>query len=250
MTIDSDSSQMPLMAHLFELRDRLVKALVAFLIAFAPLAWYSTELYSYFVAPVVATLPKGSTLIATQIASQFLAPLSLATYGAIFLSAPVLIYQLWAFVAPGLYKNEKRLALPLLVGALILFYIGVAFAYFFVVPTCFKFFAAIQIEGVQYLPDIAAYMDFALFMFLAFGISFEVPIVILILVRMGVVSPAQLSEWRGYVIVAIFVIAAILTPPDAVSQIMMALPMCALYELGLLAARMIQKKSETANEVA
>lgn len=238
---------MAFMGHLFELRDRLVRAIFFFLLAFAPLAYFATDLYSYFIRPVVATLPAGSTLIATQVASQFLAPLSLATYGAIFISAPVLLYQLWAFVAPGLYKHEKRLAFPLLIGAIVLFYLGAAFAYFVVVPVCFKFFASIQIQGVQYLPDIAAYMDFALFMFLIFGVSFEVPIVILILVRMGVVSPAKLSEWRGYIVVGIFILAAVLTPPDAISQIMMAVPMWLLYEGGLLTARLIHKKEEAEN---
>lgn len=250
MSIEQRMGEMPLMSHLFELRDRVIRAVLAIVIAFVPLAFYSTEIYSYFIAPVVATLPKGSTMIATQVASQFLAPLTLAIYGALFIAAPVVIYQLWAFVAPGLYKHEKRLAIPLLISAILLFYTGAAFAYFFVVPVCFQFFSAIQIEGVQYLPDISAYMDFALFMFLAFGVSFEVPVVILILVKMGIVTTAKLSEWRGYVIVIIFIIAAFLTPPDAVSQVMMAVPMCLLYEAGLLAAKTLEKQRKPEQEEA
>ncbi len=248
MTDEQRMGEMPLMSHLFELRDRIVRAVLAIVVAFVPLAFYSTELYSYFIAPVVATLPKGSTMIATQIASQFLAPLTLSFYGALFTAAPVVIYQLWSFVAPGLYKHEKRLAIPLLISAILLFYLGAAFAYFFVVPVCFQFFSAIQIEGVQYLPDISAYMDFALFMFFAFGVSFEVPVVILILVRMGLVSTQKLAEWRGYVVVIIFIIAAILTPPDAISQTMMAVPMWLLYEAGLFVARLLEKKRKVSDE--
>ncbi len=233
--------EMPLMSHLFELRDRIVRAVLAVVIAFIPLAFYSTELYGYFIKPVIDVLPPGSTMIATQIASQFLAPLTLAIYGALFAAAPVVIYQLWAFVAPGLYKHEKRLAIPLLVSAILLFYAGAAFAYFIVVPVCIQFFGAIQLQGVQYMPDISFYMDFALFMFLAFGVSFEVPVVILILVRLGVVSTKKLNEWRGYIVLIIFIVAAILTPPDAISQTMMAVPMWLLYEAGLLIARFLEK---------
>ena len=250
MSIEQRMGEMPLMSHLFELRDRIVRAVLAIVIAFVPLAFYAAELYSYFIKPVIATLPQGSTMIATQVASQFLAPLSLAIYAALFIAAPVVIYQLWAFVAPGLYKHEKRLAIPLLVSAVLLFYTGAAFAYYFVVPVCFQFFSAIQIQGVQYLPDISAYMDFALFMFLAFGVSFEVPVVILILVRMGIVSTAKLTEWRGYVIVIIFIIAAILTPPDAVSQVMMAVPMWLLYEAGLFIAKILEKDKKPDDESA
>ncbi len=234
-------NEMPLIAHLLELRSRLVKAAAAVAICFVPLIFYANELYALFAQPLVKFLPAGSTMIATDVASQFFAPFKLALVTAIIAAMPVVIYQIWAFIAPGLYKHERRLAFPILASAVVLFYVGMAFAYFVVFPVIFGFFASIQIEGVTYLPDIKMYFDFALFLFFAFGICFEIPVAVLLLVKMGVVPVQKLKEWRPYMIVAAFVIAAVLTPPDPVSQTMLAVPMCLLYELGLLAARMLSR---------
>ena len=237
--------QMPLVAHLLELRNRLMKAALAVLIALLPLMYFSNELYALFAKPLVQYLPQGSMMIATDVASQFFAPFKLALVAALFIAMPIVIYQLWAFVAPGLYKHEKRLTKPILFSAVLLFYAGIAFAYFLVFPVVFGFFASIQIDGVTYMPDISMYLDFALFMFMAFGISFEIPVAVLLLVKMGVVPVQKLQAWRPYMIVLSFVIAAILTPPDPVSQTMLALPMCVLYELGLQTARLLSKPVES-----
>lgn len=247
----SRGREMPLVSHLLELRNRLMKAALAVLIALLPLMYFSNELYALFAKPLVKYLPEGSMMIATDVASQFFAPFKLALVAALFIAMPVVIYQIWAFVAPGLYKHEKSLTRPILASAVLLFYVGIAFAYFIVFPVVFGFFASIQIEGVTYMPDISMYLDFALFMFMAFGISFEIPVVVLLLVKMGVVPVQKLQSWRPYMIVLAFVIAAVLTPPDPVSQTMLAVPMCLLYELGVLAARLLSKpKDQTAPPVA
>ncbi len=249
MSSTASDQEMPLIAHLLELRNRLMKAALAIVIAFVPLMTFSRELYAWFAKPLMKYLPQGSTMIATEIGSQFFAPLKLAFVGAIFLAIPVLIYQIWAFVAPGLYRHEKRLAVPLLVSAVALFYVGMAFAYFGVFPVVFGFFAGLSIEGVTYMPDIRMYFDFAIFLFFAFGICFEIPVAVLILVKLGVFPLEKLRNFRQYWIVASFVIAAVLTPPDPISQIMMAVPMVILYELGLLAARLLAR-SEKADHTA
>ncbi len=242
MTIQpSRGREMPLVTHLLELRDRLMKAALAVLFALLPFMFYSNELYALFAKPLVQYLPEGSSMIATDVASQFFAPFKLALFAALFAAMPVVIYQLWAFIAPGLYRHEKRLTRPILFSAVLLFYAGIAFAYFLVFPVVFGFFASIQIEGVTYMPDISMYLDFALFMFLAFGICFEIPVVVLLLVKMGVVPVQKLQSWRPYMIVVAFVIAAVLTPPDPVSQTMLAVPMCLLYELGVQAARLLSR---------
>ena len=192
-------------------------------------------------------LPAGGRLIATQVAAPFFTPMKLAFCVALMLAMPWLLYQLWAFVAPGLYKREKRLALPLLASALALFYAGCAFAYFLVLPAVFGFLNKVTPAGVAMMTDISAYLDFVLVIFLAFGVSFELPVALVILVLLGWVTPAQRREWRGYAIVGIFIVAAILTPPDVVSQLLLALPMIALYELGILAARMVAPKTDIAS---
>ncbi|GAA5001656.1 twin-arginine translocase subunit TatC [Pseudoluteimonas lycopersici] len=231
-----------LIAHLVELRSRLLRAiggLLAVLIVLLPLA---NKLYGWLALPLLAKLPPGSRLIATQVASPFFTPMKLAFCVALMVSMPWLLYQAWAFVAPGLYKREKRLALPLLASALALFYAGCAFAYFIVLPAVFTFLNNVTPPGVAMMTDISAYLDFVLAIFLAFGISFELPVALVILVLLGWVTPAQLREWRGYAIVGIFFVAAVLTPPDVVSQLLLALPMIALYELGIIAARMVAPK--------
>ena len=191
-------------------------------------------------APLSAALPPGTALVAIEVASPFFIPIKVAFFVAVMLAMPVLIYQAWAFVAPGLYEKEKRLARPLLVAAIALFYVGCAFAYFLVLPTVFTFLAASPPDGVAWTPDITHVLDFLLVIFLAFGLSFEMPVAVMVLVLLKVVTPAQLREARGYVIVGVFVLAAIITPPDVVSQLMLAIPMCLLYELGILAGAMLR----------
>lgn len=183
-------------------------------------------------------------MIATEVASPFLTPLKLAFFVALFASMPVILYQLWAFVAPGLYRHEKRLATPILVSSVLLFYVGCAFAYFFVLPAVFAFMTAIAPEGVSVMPDIGKYLDFVLVLFLSFGLCFEVPVVLVILVALGVTTPARLADGRRYAIVGAFVIAAVLTPPDILSQMMLAVPMCLLYEVGIIGARSVTRRAD------
>jgi len=233
-------------SHLLELRTRLLRAAAALLLAFFALVPFANKLYAWLAQPLLAKLPAGSELIAIDVPSPFLTPVKLAFVAAVMLAMPVLLYQAWAFVAPGLYRHEKRYARPLLVAAVLLFYAGCAFAYFLVLPMVFGFLSRITPPGVRMMTDISHYLDFVLVMFLAFGASFEVPVAVVVLVLLGLVTPAQLSEFRGYVIVAIFVIAAIITPPDVVSQLMLALPMMALYELGVIAARLVARTPDAA----
>jgi sec-independent protein translocase protein TatC len=229
-----------LISHLLELRARLLRAAVGLLLVFAALLPFANELYAWLAAPLLAKMPAGGHLIATEVTSPFLAPMKLALFAALFIAMPWLLYQAWAFVAPGLYQREKRLAVPMLASAVVLFYIGCAFAYYLVLPAVFGFMTRVTPEGVAMMTDIHSYLDFVLVLFLAFGASFELPVALVILVLLGWVKPRQLREWRGYAIVAIFVIAAILTPPDVLSQLLLALPMIALYEVGILAARLLK----------
>lgn len=236
------SKELPLMAHLAELRDRLMRAVIAVVICFIPTVYFSNELWAFFAQPLISQLPDQSTMIATDVAAQFFAPLKLAIVLALFIAMPYVLFQIWGFVAPGLYRHEKKLAMPILLASILLFYVGMAFAYFIVFPVVFGFFASISIEGVVYMPDVSAYFSFALFMLFAFGIAFEIPVVVLLLVLLGVLSVDSLTRSRRYVVVAIFVIAAFLTPPDPLSQVMMAVPMMLLFELGILAARLLGKR--------
>ena len=228
-------------SHLVELRSRLLKAVAAVLLVLVCLLPFANRLYAWLALPLVKHLPQGGTMIATEVASPFLTPIKLAFFVALFIAIPVVLYQLWAFVAPGLYRNEKRLAMPILVSSVMLFYVGCAFAYFFVLPAIFTFMTAIAPEGVAVMPDIGRYLDFVLALFLAFGLCFEVPVVLVILVTLGIVTPTQLAESRRYAIVGSFVVAAVLTPPDIFSQLMLAIPMCLLYELGILSARSLSR---------
>ena len=230
-----------LISHLLELRDRVLRAFLAVLIAFLPCAFYANELFSLLAQPLIAKLPKDSSLIATSVISPFMTPFKLSFFVGLFLAMPVVLYQIWAFVAPGLYRHEKRFAVPLLLSSVVLFYVGVAFAYFFVFPVMFDFFAKTTPDGVRMMTDIASYMDFILTMFLCFGIAFEVPVVVVLLVLTGMVRVEKLAAARGYVLIGMFVVAAILTPPDAVSQTIMAVPMYLLYEGGLLMARLMNR---------
>ncbi|MDA8445476.1 twin-arginine translocase subunit TatC [Paracidovorax valerianellae] len=232
-------TEQPFVQHLMELRDRLVKALIAIGIAAGILFLYPGPgaLYDLLAAPLVAHLPKGATLIATSVISPFMVPLKILLMSAFLVALPVVLWQVWAFVAPGLYSHEKKLVLPLVVSSTLLFLVGVAFCYFFVFGQVFAFIQSFAPKSITAAPDIEAYLSFVLTMFLAFGLSFEVPIVVIVLARMGIVSVEKLKGFRGYFIVLAFIIAAVVTPPDVVSQLALAVPMCLLYELGIWAAQ-------------
>src|SRR5690349_12557433 len=225
------------LSHLIELRQRLVRCLVVFAVACAPTLYFSAELYDLLAAPLMANLPEGSRMIATGVITPFLIPVKIAFMAAFVVALPFILHQVWAFVAPGLYAHEKRLALPLVVSSTLLFLAGMLFCYFVVFGGVFKFIAQFAPKSISVAPDIEAYFNFALGMFLAFGLAFEVPVVVVVLVLMGLVTVEQLREWRGYVVVAIFIVAAIVTPPDVVSQIALAVPMCLLYEVGIFFAQ-------------
>ena len=239
---DPDSAADPrLLDHLLELRGRLLRAVAGLVLVTVLLLPFGNDLYAWLAEPLLAKLPAGGQLIAVEVASPFFAPVKLAFFTALMLTTPWLLYQGWAFVAPGLYQREKRLAVPLLASAVTLFYAGCAFAYFLVLPAVFGFLVKVAPDGVAMMTDINAYLDFVLVVFLAFGLSFELPVALVILALLGWVSPAQLREWRGYAVVAIFVVAALITPPDVVSQLMLAIPMVALYEAGILAAAAVTR---------
>ena len=239
-------TEQPFVAHLIELRDRLVRALIAVGIVFAVLSWYPgpSGLYDLLARPLVAQLPPGAHLIATNVISPFLVPLKITMLAAFLVALPYVLYQLWAFIAPGLYSHEKRLVLPLVVSSTVLFLGGVAFSYFIVFGRVFHFIQMFAPKSVSVAPDIEAYLGFVLTMFLAFGAAFEVPIVVVVLVRMGVVTIEKLKSFRGYFIVLAFIVAAVITPPDIVSQLSLAIPMCLLYEVGLLAAKLVAKPAD------
>ena len=245
-----DQQEDTFLSHLFELRDRLIKALLSIGIVFVCLFPWAKELYALLAQPLIATLPQGGQMIATDVVGVFLVPMKVALMVAFLIALPYVLYQVWAFVAPGLYTHEKRLALPLVAASVFLFFVGMSFAYFLVFPTVFKFMANIAPEGVAWMTDIEKYLSFVMTTFLAFGVTFEVPVVVVVLVRMRVVELETLKEWRSYMIVAAFVIAAIFTPPDVISQLMLAIPLCLLYELGMLMARFVSKTAaETSSEV-
>jgi len=235
-------AEVPFMSHLVELRDRLLRAVLVILILFLALFTFSNELYSLLAEPLLIHLPQGSNMIATDVASPFLTPFKLAMMTAVFISMPFILYQLWAFIAPGLYKHEKSLAFPLLFSSIILFYVGMAFAYFVVFPLMFAFFTGITLEGVTMMTDISKYLDFVLKMFFAFGLAFEVPIATILVISTGMTTADKLAEKRPYIIVVAFVFGMLLTPPDIVSQMLLAVPMWILFELGLIFSRILTRK--------
>lgn len=239
-------TEQPFVQHLMELRDRLVKAAIAIGIAAALLFFFPGPgaLYDLLAAPLVAHLPKGATLIATSVISPFMVPLKILLMAAFLLALPVVLWQIWGFVAPGLYVHEKKLVLPLVVSSTLLFLVGVAFCYFFVFGQVFSFIQSFAPKSITAAPDIEAYLGFVLSMFIAFGMAFEVPIVVVVLARMGLVSVEKLKAFRGYFIVLAFIIAAIVTPPDVVSQLALAIPMCLLYEVGIWAAQIFIKHTQ------
>ena len=238
--VSADGEQ-SLMAHLLELRNRLLHAVLAVLAVFVALLPFANGLYTWLAGPLRDTLPAGSQLVAIEVASTFFVPMKLAFFAALFLAAPYVLYQAWAFVAPALYEKEKRLARPLFLAAIVLFYLGCAFTFYVLLPVMFAYLNSTAPAGVAMMTDIGKYLDFVLVLLLAGGLSFEVPIAVLLAVLLGAVKVEQLVEWRGYVIVAIFIIAAVITPPDGLSQIMLALPMWGLYEAGVLVARALVK---------
>jgi len=230
-----------LISHLLELRDRLLRAAIAVIVVAVPCTVFREEIFEFVARPLMERLPAGASMIATNVIAPFMAPFKLAIMAALFIAMPYVLYQVWAFVAPGLYRREKRFALPLLLSSIVLFYVGVAFAYFIVFPVAFTFFAAAAPEGVLMMTDINSYLDFVLLLFFAFGVAFEIPIATVLLVITGLVRPESLAANRGYVLLGIFIIAAVITPPDAISQCIMAIPMYLLYEGGIVASRVILK---------
>ena len=245
-------SEQPFVQHLVELRDRLVKATVAIVVVAIALALYPGPgvLYDWLAAPLVAHLPSGSTLIATSVISPFMVPLKVLMMTAFLIALPVVLYQIWSFVAPGLYSHEKKLVMPLVVSSTILFFVGVAFCYFFVFGRVFAFIQSFAPKSITASPDIEAYLSFVLSMFLAFGLAFEVPVVVVVLARMGIFSIQKLKEFRGYFVVLAFIIAAIVTPPDVVSQLALAIPMVLLYEIGIIAAQLFIKHTKAPDDEA
>lgn len=235
----NDSGQDSFLSHLIELRDRLLRAILAVVIVFVCLFPWAKELYSLLARPLLASLPQGGQMIATDVVGVFLVPMKVALMVALVIALPYVLYQAWAFIAPGLYAHERRLVLPLVVASTGLFLAGMSFAYLFVFPVVFKFMASIAPEGVAWMTDIEKYLSFVLTMFVAFGVTFEVPVIVIVLVRSGIVTVQKLREIRPYVIVGAFVIGAVLTPPDVLSQLMLAVPLWVLYELGILLARFL-----------
>lgn len=239
-----EDSQETFLSHLVELRDRLIRALIAVGIVFLALVNWARDIYTLLAAPMLAALPEGGHMIATDVAGAFFVPMKVTLMVAFLIALPYVLYQAWAFVAPGLYQHEKKLALPLLLASVVLFFIGMSFAYFIVFPTVFGFINKFAPEGVAVMTDIDKYLSFVLTTFLAFGVTFEVPVVVIVLVRVGLVSIEKLKEIRPYVIVGCFVVGAIFTPPDVLSQFMLAVPMWLLYELGIVFARFIGKSAD------
>jgi sec-independent protein translocase protein TatC len=244
-----EDTQETFISHLIELRSRLLRSIVAVVVVLVCLFPWAKDIYAALAAPLLRALPRGSTMIATDVTGTFLVPLKVTLMAAFLIALPYVLYQMWAFVAPGLYQHEKRLALPVIFSSVIFFALGMAFAYFIVFPIAFGFFAGYTPTGVQMMTDIDKYLSFVLTMFVAFGITFEVPVVVVVLVRLGVVSLDKLRSIRGYVIVGAFIVGAIFTPPDVLSQVMLAVPLWLLYELGLLVARFVAvTKRETGAE--
>ncbi len=241
---EDELEEQPFISHLIELRNRLLKIVLCVLIVFMAAAPFANEIYHYLSGPLLKHLPENSTMIAIDVASPFFAPFKLALVASVFVSMPVILYQFWAFVAPGLYSHEKRMILPLLVGSTFLFFAGVAFAYFVVFPLVFGFLTAAAPAGVTVMTDISKYLDFVLTLFFAFGLAFEVPIFTILLVWSGVTTPKSLAEKRPYVIVGAFIIGMFLTPPDAISQTLLAIPIWLLFESGLLFSRFFVRKKQ------
>lgn len=230
-------NEQPLMTHLLELRDRLLRIVLGMMVVFLPLTLIARDVYTIVAAPLIALMPEGTTMIATEVASPFFAPIKLAAALAFIISMPWTLWQTWSFIAPGLYKTEQRFVAPLMLSSTLLFYSGIAFAYFLVLPTVFGFLIGMAPEGVSVMTDISAYLSFVLTLFIAFGLAFETPVAIILLVQTGIVTPAKLKSVREYVFIGAFVVGAIFTPPDIISQFMLAVPVYLLYEFGIFMSR-------------
>ncbi len=239
---DPTDQPLPLVVHLTELRDRLLRALLAVLLVFICLFPFANDIYTFVSEPLRALLPPGATMIATEVASPFLTPFKLTLVLAIFLAIPFVLYQAWSFIAPGMYRHEKRLAIPLLVSSTLLFYAGAAFAYYVVFPLIFAFFTSIGPEDITIMTDINRYLDFVLKLFFAFGLAFEIPIVAVLLIWSGITTPQALASKRPYIIVGCFVLGMLLTPPDVISQALLAVPMWLLFEVGVYFGRFVQRR--------
>ncbi|USD67267.1 twin-arginine translocase subunit TatC [Vibrio sp. SCSIO 43136] len=240
----------PLFTHLLELRDRLLKAIGSIVVVFLGLVWFAGDIYEFIASPLIERLPEGATMIATDVASPLFTPLKLTLVASVFIAVPLILYQIWGFVAPGLYKHERRLIMPLMASSSLLFYCGVAFAYYVVFPLAFTFFTTISLGGVEFATDIASYLDFVLALFVAFGVAFEVPVAIILLCWTGTTDIESLKAKRPYIIVAAFIVGMVLTPPDMISQTLLAIPMCLLFEVGLLFARFYTRRDDSAEAEA
>ncbi len=239
----SVEQEMPLMNHLLELRNRLLRIVLAILLVFFSLFYWATDLYYLLAKPLLNAIPNTSTMISTNVLANFFTPFKLTLVLSIFISIPYILSQVWGFIAPGLYTHEKKLAVPLMLSSTLLFYFGLLFAYFVVFPLAFGFFGGIELQGVQTMPDITYYLDTVLKMFFAFGITFEIPVAIILMVRMGITTQESLREKRPYVIVGVFVVGMLLTPPDIISQTLLAIPMWTLFEVGIYFAGFVSKKT-------
>jgi sec-independent protein translocase protein TatC len=248
MTVTEDEKELTLIDHLIELRDRILKSVIAIVVLFLALFAFSNEIYTYVAEPLISALPEGSSMIAIDPTSPFFAPFKLTFYVAFLLAAPYILYQVWSFIAPGLYKNEKAIAIPLFISSVLLFYAGVAFARFILFNLVFAFFISVAPEGIQVAPNISSFLSFALTIFFAFGVAFEIPIAVFLCIWTGLADSDSLAEKRPYVVVGCFVAGMLLTPPDPFTQSMLALPMWALFELGIIAGRMVKKRERDDDE--
>lgn len=242
MSSAEEEKELTLIDHLVELRDRILKSLVAIVVMFLALFYFSNDIYTYVAEPLISALPEGTNMIAIDPTAPFFAPFKLTFYVAVLLAAPYILYQLWSFIAPGLYKNEKEVAIPLFISSVLLFYAGIAFARYILFGIVFAFFISVAPEGVQVAPDISSFLSFALTIFFAFGVAFEIPVAVFLCIWAGLAEPDSLAEKRPYVVVGCFVVAMLLTPPDPFTQSLLALPMWALFEMGIFAGRMMRKR--------
>lgn len=247
--LPEQDQEQPLISHLLELRQRLMRIILVVLVIFLSIFYFANDLYTYLSAPLTALLPEGTSMIATDVTSPFFAPFKLTLVAAVFLAMPVILHQVWGFIAPGLYSSEKRLAVPLLISSIFLFYAGVAFAYFVVFPLIFGFFTSVGPENVAVMTDISSYLNFVLKLFFAFGIVFEIPIATLLLIWTGAASANSLAEKRAYVVVGCFILGMLLTPPDVISQSLLAVPMWLLFEVGILMGRILVKRVDDQDEL-
>ncbi|GAB0153577.1 MULTISPECIES: twin-arginine translocase subunit TatC [Marinobacterium] len=248
MSVDHSDQEQPLIAHLVELRQRLLYSVLAILVIFLGLFYFANDLYTWISAPLTALLPQGTSMIATDVTSPFFAPFKLTLVASAFIAMPFLLHQAWSFIAPGLYKHEKRLAIPLLISSILLFYMGIAFAYYVVFPIIFGFFTSVGPENIAVMTDISSYLNFVLKLFFAFGIVFEIPVATLLLLWSGAVTVKSLKEKRAYVVVGCFVLGMLLTPPDIISQSLLAVPMWLLFELGILLGTILVRKPDEAED--